>query len=91
MSSRRKRIVFLPLPVVLIKTQNLLFIYFNKKTTQKERKFGSVISMALPRFVLACHRLEGIKWTHPRTLTLPHSGWEDETKQTKCIMAELLF
>ena len=31
MSSRKKLVVFPPLPVVLIKTPNLLFIYLNEK------------------------------------------------------------
>lgn len=71
-----KRIIaFPPRPAVLIKSQNCLFIYLNKKQKERERKFGlliliSVLSSRRP------HARFGVRWNkfaHTRTRTFTHS------------------
>lgn len=79
MSSRKTRMVFLPLPGVLIKTQNLLFVYLNKtKKHVKRKKIGAshfnvaVLSPKPP----TVHAPFGVGWNtlNAHTLTRTHSG-----------------
>ena len=98
MSSRKKLIVFPPLPVVLIKTQNLLFIYLNKKIKNKkrERKFGLLILIGpyvlpgYPSFMLALGSVGINENAHTHAHTQTHTQ-DEKNNKTKCIMTEPLF